>query len=323
LNFLPAFLKTIRPLNLFIIALSQSLVRYCIILPAYNAEYLSTKLFPEHLSKIEFGLLVFATLLIAAGGNIINDVYDVQIDEVNKPGKNLIGKEISARRAASAAYLFFFLGSVIGVSLGVKNNLFGISLLFPFSAATLYMYSSYYKKKLLIGNILVALLSAFTILIAGLFETHYFSKISIWLRGNESMQWISGAAIILLYSLFAFLLSLIREVIKDAEDINGDKFAQCKTFPIVFGIKKTKIFISSLIILTLGIMGYFLQYFFSNSTEVNVYYLLLTFAIPFLALLYLIINASEEKDFYYASLFTKMIMLLGVLSMIPFYYFFM
>ena len=318
-----AILKTIRPLNLFIIALVQFLIRYCIIMPAYQAEYLSTKVFPEHLSKIEFALLVFATVVIAAGGNIINDVFDTTTDAVNKPGKNLIGVKISERTATLASYSFFLLGSFAGIGLGIKNNLFAISLLFPFSALTLYMYSSYYKKRLLIGNVLIALLSAFTILITGLFEPHYFSTISIWLRGSEQMTWISGAAIIMVYSLFAFLLSLIRELIKDAEDVDGDERAQCKTFPVLFGTVKTKILISAITVITICIIGFFLFYFFAHNTEVNVYYLLATFFIPFAALLYLIINASEKKDFYYASVFSKAIMLMGILSMVPFYYVFL
>jgi 4-hydroxybenzoate polyprenyltransferase len=320
---LTAILKTIRPLNLFIIALAQFLVRYCIIMPAYEAEYLSTKVFPEHLSSLEFALLVFATVVIAAGGNIINDVYDVEIDAVNRPGRNLIGTEIQEKKAVSVSYLLFFLGAFIGVSLGMINNLFAISLLFPFSAVTLYMYSIYYKKRLLIGNILIALLSGLAILITGLFEPHYFSGISIWLRGSESMNWISGATIILVYSLFAFLLSLIREVIKDAEDIEGDKRVQCKTFPILFGIKATKILIGFLVVTTVSIISYLLYVFFQRNTEVNAYYLIATFAIPFLALLYLIYHAEEKKDYFYASQFTKILMLAGVLSMFLFYYFFL
>jgi 4-hydroxybenzoate polyprenyltransferase len=320
---LTALLKTIRPLNLFILALMQFLIRYCIILPAYRAEYFATKVFPDHLLKIQFLLFVFATVLIAAGGNIINDVFDTDIDAINKPGKNLVGKEISDKTAARVGYAFLKIGSIIGLVLGFMNHLTAISLLFPFSAVTLYMYSAQFKKRLLIGNVLIALLTAFSVLLTGLFEPHFFKEISIWIRGSEEMNYVSGAVIILVYALFAFLISLIREVIKDAEDMDGDERAQAKTFPILFGIKATKVLVITLIILTAGIIGYFLFHFFAGNSEVNVYYLLATFLIPFLALLYLIFNAGEKKDFYYASIFCKVIMVLGVLSIIPFYYVFL
>ena len=318
-----ALLKNIRPLNLFIIALTQFLIRYCIILPLYRAEYFTTKVFPEHLGKIEFLLFVFATVVIAAGGNIINDVFDTSIDEINRPGKNLIGKKISERQATVTAYFLFILGSIIGLVLGFKNNLTAASLLFPFSAVTLYMYSAQFKKRLLIGNVLIALLTAFTVLLTGLFEPHFFSAISIWIRGSADMNYVAGAVIILVYALFAFLISLIREVIKTAEDMDGDERAQAKTFPILFGIKWTKALVIVLTLLTACAIGYFLFIFFNRNSEVNIFYLLATFFIPFAALLYLIFNSEEKKDFYYASLFCKVIMILGVLSIIPFYYVFL
>jgi 4-hydroxybenzoate polyprenyltransferase len=302
-----SYFRIIRPLNLFLIALAQFLVRYCIIMPAYQTEYINTNVFPDHLSKIEFALLVFATLVIAAGGNIINDVFDVRIDEVNKPGKNLVGAKIKESVAKSVAYLFFFLGSVIGVSLAVKNDLIAMGFLFPFSAVTLYMYSMYYKRRLLIGNILIAALSGLSILIVALFEPHFY----------PNMQFV------LIYAVFAFLISIVRELIKDAEDIDGDERAQCKTFPILFGIGKTKILAAFILLLNAAAVTYFLYSYFYMNTVINFWYLLCLFLIPFAALLYLIITAAEKKDFYYASMFSKIVMLYGVLSMVPFYYFFL
>jgi 4-hydroxybenzoate polyprenyltransferase len=302
-----SFLKTIRPANLVLIALAQFLVRYCIILAAYQTEYLHTNEFPEHLSNIDFILLVFSTLIIAAGGNIINDVFDVDIDAINKPGKNLIGIKIKESVAKNVSYTFLFLGSAIGMSVAVKQNLFAMGFLFPFSAVTLYMYSSQFKKQLLIGNLLIALLSGLSILIVVLFEPHFY----------PNMQFV------IIYAVFAFLLSMTRELVKDAEDIDGDERAQCKTFPIFFGIRKTKMLASFFILLNAAAIIYFLYLYFYNNTVINFWYLACLFLIPLAALQYLIITASEKKDFYYASLFSKIVMLYGLLSIVPFYYFFL
>src|SRR5690349_16786179 len=110
-------LRTFRPINLFIIALIFFLVRYCIIMPAFITEYQNTGVFPTHMTKPEFYILLFATLMIAAGGYVINDVFDIHIDEVNKPGKNVIGKSIPVESAKLTAYILFTIGSIAGIIL--------------------------------------------------------------------------------------------------------------------------------------------------------------------------------------------------------------
>lgn len=300
-------LQIIRPVNLIIIALTQFLVRYCIIMPAYITEFNNTGTFPPHLSKPEFFILMFATMAIAAGGYIINDVFDIYIDEVNKPGKNTIGKKIAAKSATLTAYILFALGSIAGIALGIRENTPAMGLLLPFSALSLYMYSSHFKRRLLTGNIIIALLSSLSVLIVALFEPHFYPNIIF----------------VLIYAAFAFIISLIREIIKDAEDIEGDERSQCKTFPIRFGIPKTKILLNILIAFNLIVICYFLaQYFYQNSV-ISFWYLVGIFAVPFIALGYLISAAETKKDFHYASVFAKFVMLYGLLTMIPFYWYFL
>src|SRR5436190_19467483 len=129
---MPAYLHLFRIPNLLMIALAQFLVRYCIIMPAYVAEYRGSGIFPNHLSAVEFSLLVFATVIIAAGGYIINDVFDIYTDEINKPGKNVVGKKISEKTARIISYLFFIIGSITGLVLAVKKETGMMGLLFPF-----------------------------------------------------------------------------------------------------------------------------------------------------------------------------------------------
>jgi len=293
--------------NLLMIALTQFLVRYCIIMPAYVTEYRNTGVFPEHLSRIEFLMLLFSTVVIAAGGYIINDVFDVFTDEINKPGKNIIGKKISEKTARMVSFIFLIVGSVLGTALAIKKHIIVMGLIFPFSAVSLYMYASYYKKRLLVGNLLIALLSALSVLIVALFEPQFYLNIQF----------------VVIYAVFAFLISFVRELIKDAEDLDGDERAQSKTFPVRFGLKKTKVLAVFLMIILAGAVGFYLYRYFYHNTVINFWYLQGLFMIPFSALIYLIVSAEEKKDFTYASIFSKLVMLYGILTMIPFYYYFL
>lgn len=300
-------LRTFRPINLFIIALIFFLVRYCIIMPAFITEYHNTGVFPPHMTKPEFMVLLFATLMIAAGGYVINDVFDIHIDEVNKPGKNVVGKSFSVKSARLTSYILFTIGSIAGIVLSFRLDVKAMGLLLPFSAVSLYMYSSHFKRRLLIGNLVIALLSALSVLMVAFFEPRFYPNIQF----------------VLIYAVFAFLISLVREIIKDAEDIDGDEMAQCKTFPIMYGIGKTKILLSFLIILNLAVICYFLSIYFYHNTVIGFWYLIAIFAIPFVALGYLVSAAELKKDFHYASVFAKFIMLYGLFTMVPFYWYFL
>ena len=246
-------------------------------------------------------------MTIAAGGYIINDVFDVHIDEVNKPGKNPVGKSISVQAASMTAYILFTAGSVIGIALSIKADVPAMGFLLPFSAVSLYMYSSHFKRRLLTGNFIIALLSALSVMIVALFEQHFYPNIQF----------------VLIYAVFAFIISLIREIIKDAEDMEGDERSQCKTFPILYGIQRTKILLSVLITINLFIISYFLSLYFYTNTVISFWYLLGLFAVPFVALGYLVTSAETKKDFHYASVFAKFVMLYGILTMVPFYWYFL
>jgi len=302
-----AFLRLIRFPNLIIIAASQALVRYCLIMPAYQTAYNNIEIFPPHLSKMDFMLLVCSTLLIAAAGNIINDVFDVISDGINKPGKNSIGKLISSETATRLFYIFSATGIAIGFYLAFKIEKPVMGFINVFAAGSLWMYSSYYKKRLLTGNILIAILAGLALLIIGLYEPEFYPNITY----------------LLIYCGFAFAVTLIREIIKDMEDIDGDERTQCKTLPVIVGIKKTKTVVLILIIVTIALVGWVLVTYFYGNHVISIWNLLAIFEIPFLALAYLVMTASEKKDFHFASTFAKLIMVLGVFSLFPFYYFFL
>ncbi|MCX6292029.1 MAG: geranylgeranylglycerol-phosphate geranylgeranyltransferase [Bacteroidetes bacterium] len=302
-----AYTRLVRLPNLLIIAVSQALVRYCLVIPAFQTEYNNTGIFPSHLGKIEFVLLVLSTVLIAAAGNIINDVFDVHMDEINKPGKNVIGKMISVGAAKMLFYIFSAAGVIIGFYLSLKIDKPVMGCIPLFAAGSLWMYASYYKKRFLIGNFIVALLSSLSLLLVGLYEPAFYPNLEY----------------LLVYVVFALALSLIREIIKDMEDVDGDERAQCKSLPIIAGIKTTKYILVFLIIVTATLMAYILSKYFYGNKVINFWNLLAIFEIPLVALSYLVVSAEEKKDYHFASTFVKIIMVLGIFSLLPFYYYFL
>ena len=168
------YLRLIRFPNLLIIMLTQVLVRYCLILPAFKTEYFITGIFPKYLSDANFFLLVLSTVLIAAGGYIINDYFDVQTDKINKPGKNIVEISISKVRARNLYFVLSIFGVVLGFYLALQISKPAIGFIPLFSTVSLWMYSSYYKRQLLSGNILISILSALSILIVGLYEPEFY-----------------------------------------------------------------------------------------------------------------------------------------------------
>ena len=320
-----AFLSLIRLQNLFIVALCQYFIRF-----AFTKTFLP---FPA-LNDLEFFFFVFTTISIAASGYIINDIYDVETDKINKSGKLIIGEIIKAE----TAIIFYFLLNTIalfsGIYLAIIIGKPLYSLIFVYCIFFLWRYSRSMKKAFLIGNLHVGILTALVLINTALFDIIP----NIHLPGNESGRMI--LKIILVYSLFSFFLTLIREFVKDIEDKEGDIAINAKTLAIVLGVKKTKIIIFCLSFVVLVIVGFW-QYFQLQIISLNsikwdgeVYESVLIwgtdrFAIIYTAILQTILllfvlrlyNSRTKKDFYYLSQLCKIIMLVGICS-IPFFTYF-
>ena len=320
-----AFLSLIRLQNLFIVALCQYFIRF-----AFTKTFLP---FPA-LNDVEFFFFVFTTISIAASGYIINDIYDVETDKINKSGKLIIGEIIKAE----TAIIFYFLLNTIalfsGIYLAIIIGKPLYSLIFVYCIFFLWRYSRSMKKAFLIGNLHVGILTALVLINTALFDIIP----NIHLPGNESGRMI--LKIILVYSLFSFFLTLIREFVKDIEDKEGDIAINAKTLAIVLGVKKTKIIIFCLSFVVLVIVGFW-QYFQLQIISLNsikwdgeVYESVLIwgtdrFAIIYTAILQTILllfvlrlyNSRTKKDFYYLSQLCKIVMLVGICS-IPFFTYF-
>jgi len=303
------FLQLIRFPNLVIIILTQFLLRYCLIGPfLYDAD-------TEVMSRLlDFSLLCLATLFITSGGYVINDYFDVKIDEINKPAHLVVGKVISGRTAIKWHILLTSLGSLLGLYLAYRVKLLSFGLIFPMTGILLWFYSAKYKRMLIWGNLIVAFLSALVVLIVFLFE--FF-----WLRLSPDffadmipdLFWVGK--LFLAYAMFAFLVTFYREVIKDMEDVKGDARAGCRTIPIAFGMQASRWVVTGLVVLTLIILCYGLLILYRLSLMTVFWYLLATNVLPMVYLLYRAFRSNTPEEYHIMSNICKIIMVAGVLSM--------
>jgi 4-hydroxybenzoate polyprenyltransferase len=305
---LGAVSQMIRLPNLVIIVLCQFLLRYGVLTTfLYPDTQLMSGLFP-------FSLLVLATLLIAAGGYIINDYFDYRIDQVNKPGKLVIDRLITSRQSIILHLVLTMAGVVLGFFLAFLLKSLSFGLIFPCIAVLLYLYSAKYKRTFLSGNLIVAFLSAFVIIIVWLFE--FFSlKTSPENFSMVMMNFRMTNRIFLAYALFAFLTTFTREVIKDMEDIEGDREYLCRNLPIVLGMTKTKWVTVAVIVLNMIILGYCQSIFFRREMMIVFWYLLALVQFPSFYIVVMLAKAGTKEDYHYLSMLTKLIMFTGIISM--------
>jgi 4-hydroxybenzoate polyprenyltransferase len=306
-----AFLKLIRFPNLLFIALTQCLFYFFVISPQFSR-------YPEEaalLDRTSFALLVFASVLIAAGGYIINDYFDLNIDKINRPGSFVIERVIKRRWAMAWHIIFSLAGLVVSFYVGsrIGNPMLGI--LNALAVLLLWFYSTTFKRQLLVGNIVISLLTAWVVLVIYVCETRVnFARLP---PGHLAfIKFVFKAAVI--YGGFAFIISLIREVVKDMEDIEGDARYQCKTMPIVWGIPATKLFVSVWMIVLAGALLIFFVYALQVGWWVMAGYVLLMVLMPVIVAFRKLLAAGNSAEYRKVSTLIKGIMLLGILSMIFF-----
>jgi 4-hydroxybenzoate polyprenyltransferase len=306
-------LKIIRLPNLLIIILTQYLLRICIIGTFYGLNATKTAF-----GHFDFALLVLSTLLIAAGGYVINDYFDVEVDKVNKPGKTIVGKALTHQSAYFYYWVLTIAGVLIGFYLSFRVKYFMLGFIFVSIAMMLWFYSAQYKKTAFWGNFVISLLSAMVVLIVWLFE--FFALRANPINYTEAMKQLELISIVVAaYAIFAFLVSMIREILKDIEDLEGDKAAGYKTLPAAIGIKGAKrfaIIITCITIILLAICQYFL---FEIKLMLVFWYLLIAVQLFLIYLAYIIVKAKTREDFHFLSNAAKIIMVAGILSMQLFY----
>lgn len=305
---LTPFFRLVRWPNLLFIILTQVLFEYCIYHPIYKG------MIPPH-NTFQFVLLVVASVFIAAAGYIINDYFDINIDLINKPNKLVLGKTFSRRWAL----LWHLVLSILGIfctALAVRSTGWHLIIANMVCVVLLWFYSARFKRDVLIGNIVVSLLTAWTIMII------FFSKYSFYNAfGNGDSNQIRLFRFTILYAGFAFIISLVREAVKDIEDLRGDEKYGCKTMPVVWGVNGTKIYIAVWITILIAMLVIVQIYVLQFRWWAAVIYSVLLIVFPLFYFFRRLVQASNTQEYHQLSNLAKGIMLAGITSMLFFYFY--
>jgi len=298
------WLRLIRWNNLLIIFLTQLLVWWCVLLPES----------PVELTPLNFLLLALSTVLIAAAGYIINDYFDIKIDAINKPDKVVLENSIPRKHAIIAHAVLNIIAFLLAGRVALAAHHPQWLLVQIGSTVMLWYYSTDFKRQYVTGNIVISLLTALTVLTLLIYEPV--------IRGrNEAQQLYTGTIlskpgwVLLIYAYFAFMLTWMREIVKDMEDIMGDEAEGCKTMPVLKGLKYSSRFIAVLgflVILPLAAAAFLL--FLHHETWLPSYIIALLI-LPITAWSILLFSNTTALHYHKASNWLKVIMLLGIFSL--------
>ena len=305
------FIRLIRPINLGIVALTMYGIGWY-----FEGIYgVDTQ---SNILSASYTLLVVSTVMIAAAGNIINDYFDVRADRINKPDRLIIGKHVKRRVAIVSHWGLNFIAFCIALYLSWVLETFWYLFIHVFTINLLWYYSMHLKRKFLTGNILIAALTGLVPILVG-FYFHQLYNIKTpkikpetlfpfdQYQGSNYILWlVFGLA------TFAFILNLAREIVKDMEDVEGDKKLPAKTLPIVLGYSKTKIIAS--IILFGTVIGTFIIWMTTDSLELVTIAPIVISAVLIILCFILLSKANSVKEYRQINHLIKFAMVSGMLT---------
>lgn len=303
-------LQLVRWSNLFFLGALIYVMEKWVVVPI-----LDDVAFGEQLPWYILLLIAAATILIAAGGYVINDYFDIKIDRINRPDQLIVTQYISKENAMRLSIGLSGVGMVCGLVVAWLLRSSTIAILFAIIPGLLWFYSSSYKRLLIIGNVTIALLSALSpmmIAIANVaqLQLKYSTILPYTTLEHDIYAWVGG------FSLFAFLLTWIREIVKDLQDQMGDRELECHSMPIVWGNIVTKIVVTALIVLTTVLIGWFwysLLPFDHSWQSFSTRYIVLAIIIPLWGALWLLWAAKIPSDYRTCQQVLKLTMFLGML----------
>ena len=320
------FLKLIRPINLLVIALTMYGMRI------YFIPKIGALPFENSTEPFDFFLLVFSTVLIAGAGNIINDYFDVKADKINKPNKVIIGKYIKPRWAIVSHFMLNMLAFLIACYLSWRYETFWYVFIHLLSINMLWFYSMYFKRRFFIGNLMIALLTALVPILCGIHFLEFIQSKKAVLPVEWSIEsplhtgWAFGSYfntfVVLVFAFYAGILNLIREIIKDVQDVEGDLLLRAKTIPIVLGKKKAKrIAIILLLLVLLSSIPFMADaYWIYKEAFIKAFIPVLIIPIGIVFTILLIWKSNDKPNLKRADLILKLLMVIG--CSMPFYWYF-
>ncbi|MEI6122548.1 MAG: geranylgeranylglycerol-phosphate geranylgeranyltransferase [Bacteroidota bacterium] len=301
-----AYIRLFRPINLVLVALTQYLVLFYIIRPIFLLSH-----YDLAMTRLDFALFVIAHLMLAAAGYAINDYYDTDIDATNKPEKNMLISRIPRKMGYNINMGLNVVACLIGFYCAYKVGNIKLGFLPVVVALALFYYSLKYKRQFLTGNFAIALIIAYAILVVWLFQFFAIKADAlVFVAGigtyKSITMFVCGMAI------FAFLITFIREMVKDMEDVEGDRANGCNTAPVKLGLKKTRNLLMWISIFAMALLAT-AQYFLFDDYPTTAYYLLVL-QIMFVYFLVRLLRAEKKSDYHALSIFLKIMMVAGLLA---------
>ena len=271
--------------------------------------------FGEQLPGYLLWLVILATVFIAAGGYVINDYFDVKIDRINRPDALIVTRSVSKPFAMRLSLVLSGIGIACGIAAAAVLRSMTIGILFVIVPGLLWFYSSSYKRLFMLGNITIAMLAALAPMLIAMtnvviLQLRYETILPYINLTHDLYAWLGG------FALFAFLLTWVREIIKDMQDQMGDRELECHSMPVVWGDLWTKIFVTVLIVFTLAVIGhlwYRVLPFPIAWTSLSTRYIALGIVVPLLGALWLLWSAKIPSDYKTCQQVVKLTMFLGML----------
>lgn len=288
-----AYIKIIRPLNLLIIFVTQTIIYKIFIID---------KLAQDAVLNLPLALLLsLVTCIIAAGGYIINDYFDFEIDLINKPEQTYVGVCMSRRQALNYYILLLLFGLFISFFIAWETQNMHLMPLYPVACIILFLYAWKLKLYGYVGNNIVAMMTAFVGLIIVVAE-----RTNLLLPNNQNLLFL-----IIAFSIFAYFINLIREIVKDMEDLEGDALKKSRSLPGKIGVERSKMIIYFNLVVFVCLLLIFCLVFVKS-----LIFKVLGLAILLPLILYFAISMKAAKlksDFTRLSFFLKVVMFIGII----------
>lgn len=303
-------LRLVRWSNLLFIAVLIYVMNEWVAVPVLNHAA-----FGPQLPWYTLVLIMLTTMLTAAGGYVVNDYFDVKIDRINRPDELIVTRTVSREGAMHLSLWLSGIGVACGLVAAALLKCMTLAVIFVMVPGLLWFYSSSYKRLFMIGNLIIALLSGLTPMVVAFaniaqLRLRYDLILPYTTLEHDLYAWLGG------FALFAFLLTWIREIIKDLQDQQGDRELECHTMPVVWGETWTKVFVTILTAGVLALAGYLwwaVLPFPHSWQHLSTRYIALGIATPTLGSLWLLWAAKIPSDYKTCQQVVKLTMLLGML----------
>ena len=260
-------------------------------------------------------LLIVSVVGIAAGGYVINDYFDVKIDRINRPDNLVVTRIISRDAAMNLFYGLTAVGVIAGTVVAWWAHSWTLLFTYVVIPGLLWFYSASYKRMFLIGNLVVAFASAIVPLLVAIANADYLhhlyqNALAYSPIIGELYVWTGG------FAAFAFLLTWVREIVKDIEDIEGDREMECRTLPIVWGDKVAKI-IATLLLMAIAILIVYMLFavlpFSHEWKSLPARYVVFGLIVPILCSIVLLWAANSRTEYHRVQTIIKFAMFMGML----------